>query len=66
MKEPEKIPLDPTTPKAKQVKQIPMPQLYPESMRDDLCSSEDLKKHLDQINKILDETAHEDNNENNS
>lgn len=66
MKEPEKIPLDPSTPKAKKVKQIPMPQIYPEAMNDDLCSSEDLKKHLDQINKILDETANEDNSENNS
>ena len=66
MKEPGKIPLDPTTPKAKQVKPIPMPKLYPDSIMDDLCSSDDLKKHLDQINKILDETANEDNNKNNS
>lgn len=66
MKKPTQTPIDPNAPRTKQVKQIPMPQIYPEAMNDDLCSSEDLKKHLDQINKILDETAHEDNNENHS
>lgn len=36
MKEPQKIPLDPSTPKAKQVRQLPLPGLYPEAMHDDV------------------------------
>lgn len=40
MKEPERIPLDPSTPTSKKVKQIPMPALYPESMRDDVYIKE--------------------------
>jgi hypothetical protein len=36
MKEPQKIPLDPSTPKAKQVKQLPLRGLYPEAMHDDV------------------------------
>ena len=39
MKEPERIPLDPSTPKIKNVKTIPMPKLYPDSMQDDVFSS---------------------------
>jgi hypothetical protein len=66
MKEPEKIPLNPSTPKAKEVKKIRMPYLYPEPIMDDLCSSSDLQKHLEQINQILDESANENNSENHS
>jgi len=40
MKEPKKIPLDPFTPKVKNVKTIPMPSLYPEGMADDVYSKE--------------------------
>ena len=40
MKEPKRIPLDPSTPTVKKVKTIPMPPIYPESMRDDVCSKE--------------------------
>jgi hypothetical protein len=36
MKEPERIPLDPSTPRAKDVKRIPLPKIYPEKMTDDL------------------------------
>ena len=39
MKEPERIPLDPSTPKVKNVKTTPMPKLYPDNMYDDLFSS---------------------------
>ena len=45
MKEPQRIPLDPTTPKIPSVKKIPMPALeetsekkYPEPMSDDIYS----------------------------
>tara|TARA_B100001778_G_C18428324_1_gene556587 strand:- start:380 stop:598 length:219 start_codon:yes stop_codon:yes gene_type:complete len=40
MKEPKRIPLDPTTPKPSEVDKIPMPPLYPESMTDDVVSGE--------------------------
>ena len=40
MKEPKRIPLDPSTPTSKKVKQIPMPSLYPETMSDDVYSNE--------------------------
>ena len=40
MQEPERIPLDPSTPRVKNVKTIPMPSIYPENMRDDVCSKE--------------------------
>ena len=48
MEEPQRIPLDPTTPKIPSVKKIPMPSLaqekqYPEPMGDDVYSSS--KKH---------------------
>lgn len=36
MKEPNKIPLDPSTPKAKEVKKYPLNKLYPQSMEDDV------------------------------
>ena len=36
MKEPKRIPLDPSTPRAKDVKRIPLPKIYPEKMTDDL------------------------------
>jgi len=40
MKEPKRIPLDPSTPKVKSVKTIPMPSIYPEGMTDDVYSKE--------------------------
>ena len=45
MKEPEKIPLDPETPRPNEVKKIPMPSLYPEKMQDDAYSSNDNKEN---------------------
>ena len=38
MKEPNRIPLDPSTPRIKEVKTIPMPSVYPEPMKDDVVS----------------------------
>lgn len=43
MKEPKRIPLDPSTPRPKRVQQIPLPALYPETMRDDLYSKSNEK-----------------------
>tara|TARA_Y100000389_G_scaffold19883_1_gene17238 strand:- start:6626 stop:6856 length:231 start_codon:yes stop_codon:yes gene_type:complete len=39
MKEPERIPLDPSTPRPADVEKIPMPSVYPETMSDDVYSS---------------------------
>ena len=39
MKEPERIPLDPSTPRPADVDKIPMPSIYPEAMSDDVYSS---------------------------
>ena len=36
MKEPEKIPLDPSTPRTKSVNKFPLNKLYPEKTSDDL------------------------------
>lgn len=36
MKEPERIPLDPSTPKTKSVNKIPLPKIYPDTMIDDV------------------------------
>jgi hypothetical protein len=36
MKEPNRIPLDPSTPTAKKVKTFPLNKIYPESMDDDV------------------------------
>ena len=36
MKEPKKIPLDPSTPRAKSVQSLPLNKIYPEKMQDDL------------------------------
>lgn len=49
MKEPKRIPLDPSTPRIQDVEKIPMPALnseqkYPEPMKDDIFSKEDLPK----------------------
>jgi hypothetical protein len=46
MKEPERIPLDPSTPKAKSVKTIPLNKLYVESIQNDtyIKDNEDSKK----------------------
>jgi len=65
MKEPQKIPLDPSTPKAKQVKQLPLRGLYPEAMHDDVYIRPDNDSvykpiDLDKINETLDKAANED------
>lgn len=68
MKEPNKIPLDPSTPKQKEVNKIPMPPVYkPEwditgHSNDDVYTPIDLEK----INKTLDKISNEDNSENHS
>jgi hypothetical protein len=36
MKEPNKIPLDPSVPRAKSVKIFPLNKIYPENIKDDL------------------------------
>lgn len=46
MQEPKRIPLDPSTPKPKEVKKIPMPALsskkqYPDGMKDDVYVKEE-------------------------
>lgn len=69
MKEPERIPLDPSTPTAKKVKKIPLPALYPEGMRDDLYSSSSnekefwkfIEKHKEAREKWLNKSTDEDN-----
>lgn len=55
MKEPNKIPLDPSTPKTKEVNKYPLNKLYPQSMEDDVYTP---------INNPL-ETKFESDNENN-
>lgn len=44
MTEPKKIPLDPSTPRIKEVKTIPMPPMYPEPMTDDVSPHEGSEK----------------------
>lgn len=39
MKEPERIPLDPSTPRPADVEKIPMPSIYPEPMSNDVYSA---------------------------
>jgi|LakMenEpi03Aug12_release.lakeMendotaPanAssembly.Ray.scaffolds.fasta_scaffold5395474_1 hypothetical protein len=72
MKEPERTPLDPTTPRAKKVTPIPMrSQLYPEAMTDDIYYPDSdsvytpIKNNLDKINKVLDEISNEDSENSN-
>lgn len=66
MKEPNKIPLDPSTPKAKDVKKYPLTR-YPEAMEDDIYIKPDndsvytpIDLDLDKINKTLDKASYED------
>jgi hypothetical protein len=65
MKEPNKIPLDPTTPVTRNVKKIPMPYKAEWDIagqdNDDIYTPLD----LDKINKILDKAKDENNSENN-
>lgn len=68
MKEPERIPLDPSTPTAKKVKKIPLPALYPEGMRDDLYSNSSekefwkfIEKHKEAREQWLGKSTSEDN-----
>lgn len=70
MKEPERIPLDPSTPTAKKVKKIPLPALYPEGMRDDLYSNSNekefwkfIEKHKEARKKWLGQSGDENNSE---
>jgi hypothetical protein len=70
MKKPEQTPIDPKAPRSKQVTQIPMPKLYPESMDDDVyCPDSDCMytpiNKLDKINKLLDEAYNEDSQNSN-
>lgn len=70
MKEPEKIPLDPTTPKAKEVKKYPLNKLYPQTMEDDVYIRPDNDSiytpiELAKINETLDKAANEDNSKDN-
>lgn len=51
MKEPEKIPLDPSTHKVKSVNKIPLPKLYPETMLEDIyISNNDIYIYTDNEN----------------
>lgn len=69
MKEPKRIPLDPSIPKAKDVKKYPLVN-YPEPMEDDIYIRPDSDSvytpiELDKINKTLDEVSHEDSENSN-
>lgn len=55
MKKPEQTPLDPNAPRSKQVKQIPMPKLFSDYIKDD----------LEQVNELLDEISNEDSQNSN-
>lgn len=61
MPEPKKIPLNPETPKARDVNKYPMPKLYPQPMEDDVYTPIE----LDKINKTLDEASNEDSENSN-
>lgn len=70
MKEPDKRPLDPSTPKARAVKKYPLNQLYPQSMQDDVYIRPDNDSiytpvDLDKINETLDKAANEDSENSN-
>lgn len=64
MKEPNKIPLDPSTPKTKEVNKYPLNKLYPQSMEDDVYIRPDKNSVYTPINNPL-ETKVESDNENN-
>jgi hypothetical protein len=51
MKEPEKIPLDPSTPRTKSINKFPLPKLYPEAMTDDIYIRPDNDSVYIPINK---------------
>lgn len=73
MKEPKRIPLDPSTPQIKKVKTIPMPSVYPEPMKDDVVSegaeksflkfiadqAESRKKYQERLEKLREESPEE-------
>ena len=73
MKEPNRIPLDPSTPRIKEVKTIPMPSVYPEPMKDDVVSEgaeqaffnfiqkakESKRKYNERLEKLRQESAEE-------
>jgi hypothetical protein len=70
MKEPKKIPLDPSTPRSKEVKKYPL-QKKDTPLADDTYVRPDndsiyTPTILDKINKLLDESYDEDNSKNNS
>ena len=46
MKEPIRIPLDPSTPKAKSVNKIPLPKIYPEPILDDVYTPDNNKLYI--------------------
>lgn len=61
MKEPNKIPLNPETPKSKDVNKTPMPALYRKHW--DIMPDNDSvynPTELDEINRTLDKAANED------
>jgi hypothetical protein len=63
-------PINPATPKAKEVKKFPLPTLYPQPMEDDVYIRPDndsvyIPVKLDQINKTLDKTPNEDSENSN-
>jgi len=65
MTEPNKIPLDPSTPRAKDVKKYPLKKNYPQTMEDDVYIRPDndsvyVPIDLDKINETLDKAANED------
>ncbi|NBU33539.1 hypothetical protein EBS40_02830 [bacterium] len=59
MNKPNPKPLNPDSPRSKKANVTPLPRIYPENMTDDTYA-------LDEVNKILNEIYHEDNNKNNS
>ena len=62
MKEPEKTPLNPLSPRTKKVKQIPMPELEQdtESVDYDMYTIYDPESVFDRVNQLLDEISNED------
>lgn len=70
MNEPSKRPLDPSTPKSKEIKKYPLNQIYPEPMSDDVYIKPDRDSvytpiNLDKINETLNKIANEDSENSN-
>jgi hypothetical protein len=61
MQNPIPRPMNPETPKAREVKKIPLPKLYPQPMEDDVYTP----SQLDKINEILDKASDEDSENSN-